>query len=112
MKRIEAVIEPFEIDEAKAALDQIGVPGLTVVEVRISGGRNGHAPVHRGAEYDVEFLPQLKVEVLIDDAGVDDVVDALTIAARIGDGGHGHIFVTPVVDVVRIRTGERGASAV
>ncbi len=112
MKRVEAIIKPFKMDEAKAALDQIGIPGLTVVEVKGFGRQKGHTELYKGAEYLVDFLPKLKVEALVDDAHVEDVVRAITFVARTGKIGDGKIFITPVDDVVRIRTGEHGASAI
>jgi nitrogen regulatory protein P-II 1 len=112
MKKIEAILKPFKIDEAKAALDQIGVPGLTVVEVRGFGRQKGHTELYRGAEYVVDFLPKVKIEVLVDDARVTEVVDAIVSIARTGRIGDGKVFITPVDDVVRIRTGERGATAI
>jgi nitrogen regulatory protein P-II 1 len=112
MKKIEAIIKPFKLDEAKAALEQIGVPGLTVVEVKGLGRQKGHTELYRGAEYIVDFLPKVKIEVLVEDARVAQVVDTITSIVRTGRIGDGKVFITPVDEVVRIRTGERGAAAV
>ena len=112
MKKIEAIIKPFKLDEVKEALDKLGVSGLTVTEIKGFGRQKGHTELYRGAEYRVEFLPKVKVEVLADEAQADAIVDAIIAVARTGRIGDGKIFVSSVDDVVRIRTGERGANAV
>ena len=112
MKKIEAIIKPFKLDEAKEALSAVGVQGLTVTEVKGFGRQKGHTELYRGAEYVVDFLPKIKLEVVVDDDAVDGVVDAIVEAANTGRIGDGKIFVQPVEDALRIRTGERGASAI
>ena len=112
MKKIEAVIKPFKLDEVKTALSQIGVQGLTVSEVRGFGRQKGHKEQYRGAEYTIDFVPKVKIEVVVGDAAVAGVVDAITRAARTGEIGDGKIFVHPLEEAIRIRTGERGESAV
>ena len=111
MKKIEAVIKPFKLDEVKKALSVVGVSGLTVCEVKGFGRQKGHAELYRGAEYVVEFLPKVKVEVAIPDALVPRVLEAIASAARTEKIGDGKIFVSPLDEVVRIRTGERGEDA-
>ena len=112
MKLITAVIKPFKLDDVKEALKGAGVQGMTVSEVQGFGRQSGHTEVYRGAEYTVEFVPKIKLEVLADDAGVAGIVDALTAAARTDKIGDGKIWVTDVDQVQRIRTGEMGADAV
>jgi nitrogen regulatory protein P-II 1 len=112
MKKIEAIIKPFKLDEVKEALTKAGVQGLTVTEVRGFGRQKGHTELYRGAEYVVDFLPKVKIEILLDDAKVAQVVEVIKNAASTGKIGDGKIFVLPVDDVVRIRTGERGTDAV
>ena len=112
MKRIEAVIKPFKLDEVKESLANIGIQGMTVSEVKGFGRQKGHSELYRGAEYVVEFLPKIKLELLLEDAKVAAVVEAIQGAARTGRIGDGKIFVTPVEEIVRIRTGERGESAI
>jgi nitrogen regulatory protein P-II 1 len=112
LKKIEAIIKPFKLDEVREALSEIGVTGLTVTEVKGFGRQKGHTELYRGAEYVVDFLPKTKVEVIIADNQVDNVLDVLIKAARTGKIGDGKIFVTSVEQVVRIRTGETGESAV
>jgi nitrogen regulatory protein P-II 1 len=112
MKKIEAIIKPFKLDEVKDALSKAGVQGLTVVEVRGFGRQRGHTELYRGAEYAVDFLPKVKIELLVDDAKVAQLVDAIEKAARTGKIGDGKIFVMPVEEVIRIRTGERGHDAI
>jgi nitrogen regulatory protein P-II 1 len=112
MKLVTAVIKPFRLDEVNDALAAVGVVGLTVSEVEGAGRQRGHTEVYRGAEYTVDFVPKLRVEVVCDDPLVADVVDAIAGAARTGKIGDGKIWVLAVEDVVRIRTGERGADAV
>ncbi len=111
MKKVEAVIKPFKLDDVKKALSTVGVTGLTVTEVKGFGRQKGHSELYRGAEYVVEFLPKVKVEVAIPDALVPRVLEAIAVAAKTDKIGDGKIFVTPLEDVVRIRTGERGEDA-
>jgi len=112
MKKIEAIIKPFKLDEVREALSEIGVTGLTVTEVKGFGRQKGHTELYRGAEYVVDFLPKVKVEVAIDDSALDQCLEAITKAANTGKVGDGKIFVTTLDEVVRIRTGETGPEAV
>ncbi|NEQ49126.1 MAG: P-II family nitrogen regulator [Leptolyngbya sp. SIO3F4] len=112
MKKIEAIIRPFKLDEVKIALVNAGVVGMTVSEVRGFGRQKGQTERYRGSEYTVEFLQKLKVEIVVDDDQVDNIVEQVIAAARTGEIGDGKIFVTPVNEVVRIRTGEKNAEAV
>ena len=112
MKQVTAVIKPFKLDEVRESLAEVGVTGLTVTEVKGFGRQKGHTELYRGAEYVVDFLPKVKVEVVIDDSVVDAVVDAIIKAARTGKIGDGKIFVQEIEQVIRIRTGETGAEAV
>ena len=112
MKKIEAVVKPFKLDEVREALSDIGVTGLTVTEVKGFGRQKGHTELYRGAEYVVDFLPKVKVEVVVGDALVEKAMDAIVKAARTGKIGDGKIFVTTVERIVRIRTGEIDESAV
>ena len=112
MKKIEAVIKPFKLDEVKEALHEVGVSGITVTEAKGFGRQKGHTELYRGAEYVVDFLPKVKLEVVVDDTLSDRVVEAIANAARTGRIGDGKIFVTNVEEVLRIRTGERGSDAV
>jgi len=112
MKKIEAVIKPFKLDEVKAALSQVGVQGLTVSEVRGFGRQKGHKEQYRGAEYTVDLVPKVKIEVVVADGAVTSVVEAITRAARTGEIGDGKIFVSNLEEAIRIRTGEKGESAV
>ena len=112
MKKIEAIIKPFKLDEVREALSEIGVTGLTVTEVKGFGRQKGHTELYRGAEYVVDFLPKVKVEVIIGDSLVERAIEAIVKAARTGKIGDGKIFVTSVEQVVRIRTGESGEAAV
>jgi nitrogen regulatory protein P-II 1 len=112
VKLITAVVKPFQIDHVQGALQDAGVEGMTVSEVQGYGRQGGHTEVYRGAEYTVMFVPKVMVEVLADDASVARIVDVITDAARTGKIGDGKIWITDVVDVVRIRTGERGDDAV
>lgn len=112
MKQITAVIKPFKLDDVREALAAVGVSGLTVTEVKGFGRQKGHTELYRGAEYVVDFLPKIKVEVVLDDEAVEAAVDAISKAARTGKIGDGKIFVTAVEQVVRIRTGETGKDAV
>ena len=112
MKKIEAIIKPFKLDEVKEALHEIGLQGLTVTEAKGFGRQKGHTELYRGAEYVVDFLPKVKIEVVLDDAMVEKAVEAITQAARTGRIGDGKIFVIPVEQAIRIRTGDRGADAI
>lgn len=112
MKRIEAIIKPFKLDEVREALSEIGVSGLTVTEVKGFGRQKGHTELYRGAEYIVDFLPKIKIDVVVDDDSVDAVVEAVVKAARTGKIGDGKIFVSPVERAIRIRTGETDDSAI
>jgi nitrogen regulatory protein P-II 1 len=112
MKKIEAIIKPFKLDEVREALSEIGVTGLTVSEVKGFGRQKGHTELYRGAEYVVDFLPKLKVEVVIAETILDAVLDAIIKSARTGKIGDGKIFVSSVEQVVRIRTGETGETAI
>ena len=112
MKKIEAIIKPFKLDEVKSALHEIGITGLTVVEAKGFGQQKGHTELYRGAEYVVDFLPKVKVEIVVADGMVERVLEAIVKAARTGKIGDGKIFVTTVEQVVRIRTGESDEAAV
>ncbi len=112
MKKIEAVVKPFKLDEVREALSEVGITGLTVTEVKGFGRQKGHTELYRGAEYVVDFLPKVKIEVVVADATVESVVEAIIKAARTGKIGDGKIFVTSVEQVVRIRTGETNEQAV
>jgi nitrogen regulatory protein P-II 1 len=112
MKKVEAIIKPFKLDEVKENLNAIGVRGLTVSEVKGFGRQKGHTELYRGAEYVVDFLPKVKLEIIVNEDMVAKVVETIEKAARTGRIGDGKIFVTPVEEVVRIRTGERGEDAI
>ena len=112
MKKVEAIIKPFKLDEVKEALSTIGIHGLTVSEVKGFGRQKGHTELYRGAEYVVDFLPKVKLEVIVTDEQVTRVVETIEKAAKTGRIGDGKIFVCAVDEVVRIRTGERGADAI
>ncbi len=112
MKLITAIVKPFVLEDVKGALEQMGVLGMTVSEVQGYGRQKGHTEVYRGAEYSVDFVPKVRIEVVADDTHADKVVDAVVEAARTGKIGDGKVWVTPVDTVVRVRTGERGADAV
>jgi nitrogen regulatory protein P-II 1 len=111
VKLVTGIIKPFKLDDVKAALETLGVLGLTVSEVRGYGRQKGHTEVYRGAEYTVDLVPKVRIEVLVDDVDADKVVDTVVEAARTGKIGDGKVWVTPVDGVVRVRTGERGADA-
>ena len=111
MKKIEAIIKPFKLDEVKEALQEIGVQGLSVVEVKGFGRQKGHTELYRGAEYVVDFLPKVKIECVVTDAIVDEAIEAIAAAARTDKIGDGKIFVSPVESALRIRTGETGEDA-
>ncbi len=112
MKKIEAIIKPFKLDEVKDALNEAGIMGITVTEVKGFGRQKGHTELYRGAEYVIDFLPKVKVEVVVRDELVGRVIEAIEKAAKTGRIGDGKIFVTPVEEAVRIRTGERGEDAI
>lgn len=112
MKKIEAIIKPFKLDEIKEALQEVGLQGITVVEAKGFGRQKGHTELYRGAEYVVDFLPKVKIEVVVDDSQLDDAVEAIQKAAHTGRIGDGKIFVTNIEEAIRIRTGERGAEAI
>ena len=111
MKKVEAIVKPFKLDEVKDALSKESIQGMTVTEVKGFGRQKGHTELYRGAEYVVDFLPKIKVEILVDDDQVNRAVECIMNAARTGRIGDGKIFVSPAENVVRIRTGERGAEA-
>jgi nitrogen regulatory protein P-II 1 len=111
MRKIEAVIKPFKLDDIKEALNQIGIQGMTITEVKGYGRQKGHTELYRGAEYVVDFLPKIKIEIAVADEKVPEVIETITNAARTGRIGDGKIFVLNMEDVVRIRTGDRGAEA-
>ena len=112
MKRIEAIIKPFKLDEVKDAISELGIKGMTVSEVKGFGRQKGHTELYRGAEYVVDFLPKIKIELVIKDEDVSKVVEAISSAAKTGRIGDGKIFVMPIDEVIRIRTGETGENAV
>ncbi len=112
MKLVTAIVKPFVLEDVKGALEQIGVLGLTISEVQGYGRQKGHTEVYRGAEYSVDFVPKVRVEVVVDDALLDKVVDAIVEASRTGKIGDGKVWVSPVETVVRVRTGERGTDAI
>jgi len=112
MKKIEAIIKPFKLDEVKEALHEIGLQGITVIEAKGFGRQKGHTELYRGAEYVVDFLPKVKIEVVLDDHLVERAIEAIQQAAYTGRIGDGKIFVTPVEEAVRVRTGERGSEAI
>jgi nitrogen regulatory protein P-II 1 len=112
MKKIEAIIKPFKLDEVREALHDVGVTGMTVTEVKGFGRQKGHTELYRGAEYVVDFLPKLKIEIVLADEAVEPAIEAIVKAARTGKIGDGKIFVFPAEQVVRIRTGETGDSAI
>ena len=112
MKKIEAIIKPFKLDEVKDKLNDLGIQGITVTEVKGFGRQKGHTELYRGAEYVVDFLPKIKMEIVIADTQVEDVVNAIVKSAQTGRIGDGKIFITNIEEAVRIRTGERGKDAV
>ncbi|MFN0156740.1 MAG: P-II family nitrogen regulator [Bacteroidota bacterium] len=111
MKKIEAIIRPFRLDDVREALGEIGVKGMTLTEVKGYGRQKGHTELYRGSEYQIDFLPKVKLEVIVADGMVDKVVDTIVKAAKTGQVGDGKIFVYPVEDVIRVRTGESGEDA-
>ena len=112
MKKIEAIIKPFKLDDVKEALTEIGVIGMTVMEVRGFGRQKGHTELYRGSEYTIDFLPKVKIEVVVSDELVDKVVSTIAAAAKTGSIGDGKVFVMPMGEAIRIRTGEKGESAI
>ncbi|APQ54420.1 Nitrogen regulatory protein P-II [Corynebacterium pseudotuberculosis] len=112
MKLVTAIVKPFTLTDIKDALGQVGVHGMTVTETQGFGQQNGHTEVYRGAEYAVDFIPKVKIEIVIDDELLDDVVRAVVDSAHTGKIGDGKVWVTPVDDLIRVRTGERGSDAV
>jgi nitrogen regulatory protein P-II 1 len=112
MKKIEAIIKPFKLDDVKEALQEIGLQGITVIEARGFGRQKGHTELYRGAEYVVDFLPKVKIEVIVDEPMVEKTVEAIMAAAQTGRIGDGKIFISPIDEVIRIRTGERGPNAI
>jgi nitrogen regulatory protein P-II 1 len=112
MKKIEAIVRPHRLDSVKSALEALGIDGMTVTEVKGFGRQKGHTEVYRGAEYKIEFLPKVKIEVVLDDALVDQAIDAIILAAKTGSLGDGKIFVFNLDDVIRVRTGEHGERAI
>jgi len=111
MKKIEAIIRPFKLDEVKEALVEEGIRGLTISEVRGYGRQKGHTETYRGSEYQIEFIPKIKIEIVVDDALLDKVIDAILRTAKTGQVGDGKIFISDVQDVIRIRTEESGSQA-
>lgn len=112
MKKIEAIVQPFKMEEVKDALKNIGIDGMTIAEVRGHGRQKGHKEVYRGQEYNVDLLPKVKFEIVVDDSRTDEVIETITTAARTGKIGDGKIFVYEVLEAIRIRNGDRGESAV
>ena len=112
MKKVEAIVKPFKLDEVKDRLNEIGIQGITVTEVKGFGRQKGHTELYRGAEYIVDFLPKVKIEVVINDSRLEDVVNTIIDAAQTGRIGDGKIFVTNIEETVRVRTGERGEEAI
>ena len=112
MKKVEAIIKPFKLDEVKEALSGVGVQGITVTEVKGFGRQRGHTELYRGAEYVVDFLPKVKLEIIVRDEQVAEVIETIEKAAKTGRIGDGKIFVLPIDEIIRIRTGERGSAAV
>ncbi len=112
MKKIEAIIKPFKLDEVKEALQEVGLQGLTVLEAKGFGRQKGHTELYRGAEYVVDFLPKVKIELVVDDGMAEQAVEAILQAAHTGRIGDGKIFITPVDEAIRVRTGERGTEAI
>ena len=112
MKKIEAIIKPFKLDEVKEALHEVGLQGITVLEAKGFGRQKGHTELYRGAEYVVDFLPKVKIEVVLDDSLVERAVEAIQQAAHTGRIGDGKIFISPVEEAIRVRTGERGSEAI
>jgi len=112
MKKIEAIIKPFKLDDVKEALNEVGIQGMTISEVKGYGRQKGHKEIYRGAEYVVDFIPKIKIEIVLESERVDEVVDKIRDAANTGKIGDGKIFVLPVEQAVRVRTGEQGKEAI
>ena len=112
MKKVEAIIKPFKLDEVKSALNAIGIKGMTVTEVKGFGRQKGHVEVYRGTEYEVNFLPKIKLEIVVPDSIIDKVISTIIEKARTGNIGDGKIFIYSLEDVIRIRTGEKGETAI
>jgi nitrogen regulatory protein P-II 1 len=112
MKRVEAIIKPFKLEDVKDALSEAGITGMTVIDVKGYGRQQGHSELYRGAEYVVDFLPKIKLEMVVDESDVERVVEIITTAARTGKIGDGKIFVSPIEKIVRIRTGEEDQEAI
>ena len=112
MKKIEAIIKPFKLDEVKEALHEVGIQGITITEAKGFGRQKGHTELYRGAEYVVDFLPKVKIDIVLEDDLVDQAVDAILSSASTGRIGDGKIFISPIEEVIRIRTGERGSDAI
>lgn len=112
MKKIEAIIKPHKLDEVKEKLNELGVTGMTITEVKGFGRQRGHKEIYRGAEYHIDFIPKIKIEIVVDDDKVEPVVDLISESARTGSIGDGKIFVIPIDEAVRVRTGERGVEAI
>ncbi len=111
MKKIEAIIKPFKLDDVKEALNEIGIQGMTITEVKGYGRQKGHKEIYRGAEYVVDFIPKLKIEIVVEASRVDTVIETIAKSANTGKIGDGKIFILPVETAIRVRTGERGADA-
>jgi nitrogen regulatory protein P-II 1 len=111
MKKVEAIIKPFKLDDVKEALNEIGIQGMTITEVKGYGRQKGHKEIYRGAEYVVDFIPKLKIEIIVEAARADEVADVITKSANTGKIGDGKIFISPVETAIRVRTGERGSDA-
>ena len=112
MKKIEAIVKPFKLDDVKEALNEIGIQGMTISEVKGYGRQKGHKEIYRGAEYVVDFIPKVKIEIVVEASRADEVVDKIQESANTGKIGDGKIFVMPVEDVIRVRTGEKGSEAI
>lgn len=112
MKKIEAIIKPFKLDDVKTALNELGIKGMTVAEVRGYGRQLGHTEIYRGAEYQIEFIPKIKIDIVVEASAVDRVVEGIIASANTGKIGDGKVFVVPVESVTRIRTGEKGKEAI
>jgi nitrogen regulatory protein P-II 1 len=112
MKKIEAIVKPFKLEEVKEALGEIGVTGMTVTEVKGFGRQKGHTEIYRGSEYTVDFLPKIKLEIVVDDGEAESAIEAIVKAAKTGKIGDGKVFVSPIEEAIRIRTEEKGANAV